>query len=79
MLRIIGALAVYHCAIGAAIVFFGITTEHPLTLQRKAEFIVGWPVVVSATVWMQDKYLGTMDDIKETLDEINSGRWEKKP
>lgn len=76
---IAGSIAAYHCAVGASIILFGITTEHPLTLRQQVEFALMWPVTVSATVWMQDRYLGVMENIKETLDEINGGRWEKKP
>lgn len=77
--RAVIVVVVYHCVIGSVIVSVGLATDKPISYQQKLLFAVNWPIVVSATNYLQDKFSGTMNDIREILDEINSGRWERKP
>lgn len=70
-------VAIYHLAVGIA-VLSTVSTEKPLSIEQKVLFVGTWPVVVGATNYMQERYVGLMDDIKEILGQINSGRWERK-
>jgi hypothetical protein len=70
-------VAAYHLIVGAA-VLSTVSTEKPLSMEHKVEFVVVWPVVVGTTNYLQAQYETTMKDIREMLDEINSGRWERK-
>lgn len=77
--RALVVVAVYHCLIGAWIVSTGLVTDKPLSAQQQVGFALGWPIVVSATNYMQAYAVRVMDSTKEVLDELNSGRWERKP
>lgn len=73
-------LIVYHLSVG----FIVINTirdlnQKPLTFAQERELMVRWPVSLAATHYMAEKYDHLMTDILGTLEEINSGRWERKP
>jgi hypothetical protein len=78
MWKAFGAIAAYHLIVGCFVVQV-IQTERNLSALEKIEWAVGWPIVVGANVYMQDKWVALIDDIKPVLEELNSGRWERKP
>ena len=77
LIKPLAVIIIYHLLVGIA-VLSTVSTEKPLSVSQKVAFIVTWPIVVGATNYLQERFVATMEDIKETLGEINSGRWERK-
>lgn len=75
---VVGAIAAYHVAIGLAVIAAA-PWDRPIHARDRALWVVTWPIVLVATNHMQLLATETMESIKETLEEINSGRWERKP
>lgn len=73
-------LSLYHLAMGL-IVFDAVKNMKgvELTWEERANLVVKWPVVLVASHHVASEYKELMEGIEDILDEINSGRWERKP
>lgn len=73
-------LSLYHLAMGL-IVFDAVKNMKgvELTWEERANLIVKWPVVLVASHHVASEYKELMEGVEDILEEINSGRWERKP
>lgn len=78
-LKILGGIAVYHLAVGATYAWMYAQVNEPknATPEVFIKMTVAWPIYAAGTVYMDHRWNDVMTDVGATLDELNSGRWER--